>query len=160
MNGSAENRASGASEKPGRSDAVMSLVTARRMLPLVRRIVGDLLNARRRLAQLLPEQNRLDRLRRTLAWPERARRYQLREEVADLEQDLQDALAELEVLGLALLDPALGRVGFPTTVNDRRAFFTWQAGDETVRGWHFLGETVSRPIPAAWLEPQTVSANA
>jgi hypothetical protein len=137
----------------------MSLATARRMLPLVRRIVGDLLNARRRLAQLLPEQTRLDRLRRTLAWPERARRYQLREEVADQEQYLQDALAELEVLGLALLEPAEGRVGFPAAVNDRRAFFLWQAGEETVRGWQFVGEFVSRPIPAAWLEAEPVTSS-
>jgi len=136
----------------------MSLATARRMLPLVRRIVGDLLQARRRLAQLLPEQNHLDRRRRTLAWPDRARRYQLHEEVADQEQNLQDALAELEVLGLAVLDAAQGRVGFPTTVHDRRAFFSWQAGEETVRGWHFVGETVSRPIPAAWLEAEAVPA--
>jgi hypothetical protein len=150
MNGSAEDRASGASESPGRPDAVLSLPTAQRMLPLVQRIIGDLLDSQRRLASLLPEQGRLDRQRRTLAWPERARRYHVHEEVAAHEQYRLDALAELEVLGLTLMDPVEGRVGFPTIINKRQAFFSWRPGQESLRSWHFAGETTLRPIPASW----------
>ena len=150
MNGSTENRAQGASEKPGRRPTVLNLATARRMLPLVQRVVSDVVHSWRRLAQLRPEQNRLDRQRRTLAWPERCRRYQIREDVADAERVLQGALAELTSLAVVLLDPVLGQVGFPTVVNNRQAFFSWQLGEEALNHWHFPEETVRRPIPATW----------
>jgi hypothetical protein len=152
MNGPAENTAHGAFEPPDQTDTVLSLGTARRMLPLVRRIVADILRYQRRLAELLPEQERLDRRRRTLAWPERCRRYQLQEEVRAAEAQLQEVQAELEGLGVALLDRTDGRLGFPTIVNDSRAFFSWRPGEEGVRYWHFAGETVRRLIPASWTE--------
>ena len=60
------------------------------------------------------------------------------------------ALAELQELGVELLDPAVGRVGFPTVVNDRPAFFSWRLGEEVLEHWHFVGETIRRAIPTAW----------
>ncbi len=151
MSGLTGDTASSASEKPAGRRTVFALGTVRRMLPLVRRVVRDLLQARRILAQLQPEKAVLDRQRRSLAWPERSRRYQLREEIASQEELQQEAWAELEVvLGLVLLDPENGRVGFPTVINDRRAFFSWQPDEETVEHWHFDGETHRRQIPSAW----------
>ncbi len=150
MSGSAGNTASGAFEKPERDPTLLSLTTARRMVPLVRRIVKDILELRQQLLRLIPEQERLDRQRRDLSWPERARRYQLREEIAACEQELQHARAELDGLGVLLIDPEAGWVGFPTAVNGRRACFSLKPGEETLRYWHFVGETVRRLIPAAW----------
>jgi hypothetical protein len=150
MNGSTENTAHGASESPSRREIALNLTTVRSMLPLVRRIVEDIVQHQRRLAQLLPEQERLDRQRRDLAWPERARRYQVQEEVAATDHCLQEALAELAGLGVVLLDPVECQVGFPTIVNSRRAFFSWRPGENGVSSWHFPGETVRRPIPASW----------
>jgi hypothetical protein len=149
MNGSTENTAYDASEKPS-GDRLINLGTARRMLPLVRRIVEDIQTGQRLLAALVPEQTRLDREKRTLAWPARARRYQLREEIAFLEQQRQLALAELSALGVALLDLDEGRIGFPTLVNSRHAYFSWRPGEEFLSHWHFDGESARRPIPAAW----------
>src|SRR5438270_10542693 len=150
MNGSTENRAQGASEKPGRRPVVFNLATARRMLPLVQRVVSDVIVYRRLLTQLRPEQSRLDRQRRTLAWPERSRRYQIQEEIATAERNFQEALAELTGLAVVLLDPVVGRVGFPTVVNNRQAFFSWQLGEEGVNHWHFPEDDNRRPIPASW----------
>ena len=150
MSGFAENTAHDASEKPDRQESVIPLGTACRMLPLVRLIVQDVLADRLRLAHLQPERQRLDRQRRTLAWPERARRYQIQEEIAAAAQHLQAALEELESLGLELLDPSEGRVGFPTLVNNARAYFSWRPNEEGMHFWHFAGETLRRPIPAAW----------
>jgi len=150
MSGSAENMAHGASEKSSRHEVVVNLATANRMLSLLRPVIDDLLSGQKHLAELQPEQDRLDRQRRSLSWPERARRYQLREEVTAIEQDLLDTLAELEVLGVELIDPDEGRVGIPTLVNDRAAFFSWRPGEETVRFWHFAGEVSRRPIPPSW----------
>jgi hypothetical protein len=120
------------------------------MIPLVERIVQDVLYCRQELARMQPEQSWLDSQRRTLAWPQRSRRYQLKEAITSQEDRLADALAELECLGVVLIDPMKGQVGFPTLVNGRRAFFSWKPGEENLKHWHFLGEKVRRMIPASW----------
>jgi hypothetical protein len=150
MNGSRGNKAFDASEKPERGDIFLSLGTAQRMLPLVQRIVDDILENQKALDLLLPEQERLCRQRRQLAWPERQRRYAIQEQVNQAERNLEEAHEEMLVLGLTLLDPEIGRVGFPTLVNDRRAFFSWRPGEEGLHSWHFAEESVCRPIPSAW----------
>ena len=69
MSGSAENMAHGASEKPSRHEVVVNLATANRMLSLLRPVIDDLLSGQKHLAELQPEQDRLDRQRRSLSWP-------------------------------------------------------------------------------------------
>src|SRR5262245_46916475 len=102
MNEHQGNTAHSEEETEGRTP-VHSLTTARRMLPLVQRIVDDVLLSRRGLSRLQPEEERLHRVRRELTWPERERRYALQDELAKLEKTLQAALAEMEGLGVALL---------------------------------------------------------
>lgn len=150
MNGFTENRASGASERPGRNDLVLTWGASQAMLPLVGRIARDVVRYHRQLATLQPERGRLDRARHGLDWPGRARRYQVQEEIVALEKDLLAALAELEALGLSLLDGPNGLVGFPTLVNDRRAYFSWQLGEESLEFWNYAGDTIRRPVPASW----------
>jgi hypothetical protein len=150
MNGSTENRTPGASEKPGRQEISLKLPVARSMIPLVKRIVDDILNNRKELALLTPEQDRLFRHRRDLSWPERARRYRLQEEVTAIERRIEEALAELASLGVQLIDGEQGRVGFQTIVNGRAAFFSWQPGDEGIDFWHFPEEMTRHAIPTSW----------
>jgi hypothetical protein len=158
MNGSTGNKASGASESPDRGEVFLSLSMAQRMVPLVQRIVEDVLHNQQVLERLHPEQEKLDRQRRHLDWPQRQKRYQLREEVSQAEHALQESLDEMQSLGVALLDPDIGRVGFPTLVNDRRAYFSWRPGEEGLNSWHFAGENVCRPIPNSWLREIAVAA--
>jgi hypothetical protein len=153
MNGFTENRAPDASERPGPHEVVLSWGTSRAMLPLVGRIVADVVRDQARLAQLQPEQARLDLQRHTLPWPQRARRYQLREEIVTLEKDLGTALAELDSLGVVLLDAETGLVGFPTIVNDRRAYFAWRPEDEGLDFWSYAGDSTRRPVPEDWTRP-------
>jgi hypothetical protein len=150
MSAYADDAVSGSSESGG--EVIFELPTAERMLALVRRIVADIQEANRSLAGSLPELETLDRNRRHLPWPQRRRRYQLQEEVVQHEVRLEEALAELEVLGVALLDPLQTRLGFPTVVNNRRAFFVWSPGDEGLRHWQYAGESRLRVIPAKWTE--------
>ena len=79
MSGFPGNTASNAYERPDRRETAMNLLTARRMLPLVQRIVADILSHQKSLERLQPEQERLDRQRRDLRWPQRQRRYQLQD---------------------------------------------------------------------------------
>jgi hypothetical protein len=159
MNGSKGNAAFNASEKPERSDLILNLNTARRMLPLVKRVVEDILGDRKALVRLQPEIARLDRQKRDLAWQERQRRYRVHDEAAVADKHLQDSLEELHTLGLTLLDGDLGQIGFPTIVNDRRAYFTWQLGQDTLVSWQFEDERASRAIPASWWKVSEASMN-
>ncbi len=153
MNGFTGNRASGASERPGPDERVLTWGTCRAMLPLVGQIAGDIVCHHERLARLRPEQALLEEHRRSLDWPGRARRYELQEEIAAAQGDLLKACAELESLGLVLLHGPSGLVGFPTIVNDRRAFFSWRPGEEGPDFWSFAGEDVRHPVPDAWTRP-------
>lgn len=143
---------SSASEKPERKEVVLTLSTSRSMLPLMRLIVDDVVTAQHGIDKLQPEHDRLYRQRFNLTWPQRSRRYQVQEELAKLEKSLREALAEMEELGVTLLDRDAGRVGFPTIVNGRRAYFSWRPTENALRFWQYLGETTLRPIPASWDE--------
>jgi hypothetical protein len=157
MNSPTGNAAPNAFDRPGRRDAILSLTTSRGMLPLVQRIVQDILAAQEDLARLEPELHQLDREKRSLDWPARCRRYRLREQATLGGQNLHEAVAELEGLGVTLVDPSHGQVGFPTQVNGRRAFFSWRAGEEEVAFWHFAGETTRHTIPLNWLQEDSSS---
>src|SRR4051812_8593232 len=158
MNGSKGYSASDAPDTPDRGETVLSLKTVQRMLPLVRRIVDDILAHRQALARLLPEEELLDDARRKLAWPQRQRRYHIKDERTKVGLDLQAALDELHALGVMLLEPTAGRVGFPTMVNNRRAYFSWQPGEDVLTHWRFAGEEADHDIPAAWLKEISLTA--
>jgi hypothetical protein len=159
MNGYKGYRASDASENPDRGEIVLNLKTVQRMLPLVQRILDDFLCSQKALVRLLPEEQILDRQKRMLDWPGRQRRYRLKDEVAQAESGMLGAREELESLGVVLLDTDLGRVGFPTMVNNRKAFFSWQPGEDGLHSWHFEEETQCRPIPPTWLKEISVTAD-
>ena len=144
------NRATNPAGKPRKKDIALDLTTARQMLPLVRSIVTDNVSSRTTLDRLAPEQERLDRHRRDLAWQERQRRYQLRDEIAAAEKSLVSAVGELTALGVSLLDAEAGEVDFPTKSNGRPAAYNWKLGEEAVRFWHYAGEEQRRPIPTDW----------
>jgi hypothetical protein len=144
-------RAFGASAKSKRKDVNLDLPTARQMLPLVKSIVADIVDRRSYLNRLHPEHETLERHRRDLAWQERARRYQIQEEIVAVEGAYKQAVSELRELGLALLDVNRGRVAFPTRINGRPAVFTWEPGEDSVAFWSYEDEELRRPIPNEWV---------
>ena len=150
MSGSKENATSGAPDKRG--EVILNLSTVQRMLPLVEKIVQDILASQKSVEVLTPEQDRLSRQKRTLDWPQRQRRYQIDDELQAHDRQFQDAVLELQGLGVELLDGEIGRVGFPTLVNNRRSYFSWKPGDDGLKFWHFAEEDNRRPIPASWLQ--------
>jgi hypothetical protein len=153
MSGFTENRTPGASERSEPPQRVLTWHASRAMLPLVGRIARDVAAHHDRLARLRAELAQLDRNRRTLDWPGRRRRYQLEEEIAGLVAGQRGVVAELEALGVALLDPARGLVGFPTRVNDRAAYFSWQPDEDSLLTWNYAGERLRRPVPEEWTQP-------
>lgn len=153
MSGSTEHRASPTPRTP-RRDRILNLTTARKMLPLVQRIVADILAGRQMAAAVRIQLTDLDRRRRDLDWPERRRRYALQDDLVRIEQQVSAAIGELQELGVDLVDEAQGRVGFPTLVNNRPAYFAWDPQIGEIRYWHFADEVRNRTIPVAWLEQE------
>jgi hypothetical protein len=145
-------RASNSPRQSARAPVVLDLPTVQKMLPLVRRIVADLLAAEQDNGSLLWELEGLDRNRRTLTWPERQRRYQIQDEITRFTDRRKALEGELGHLGVHVVDAVHGRVGFPTIVNAKPAFFSWQPEETDVGYWHFVEDTdVRRPIPQSWL---------
>src|SRR5262249_12109264 len=134
------NRASNSAGKPRKKDVTLDLTTARKMLPLVQSIVTDIVNFRRALNTLAPEQERHDR----------QRRYQVADEIAVTEKAWATAISELNGLGVTLVDDEAGEVDFPTKVNGRSAAFSWLMGEESLKHWHYTDEEFRRPIPNEW----------
>lgn len=146
------DRASGARGKSRRKNLLVDLPTARSMLPLIQRIVNDIVQHSGELDRFRFEQDGLDRNKRELSWPERERRYAVQGEVSRLETRLEEERRELDSLGAVLFPVDNGRIGFPTVVNGRPAYFSWKIGEDGLNYWHFDGESTRRPIPASWNE--------
>jgi hypothetical protein len=156
---SSKSNKTGAEEhRSRRKKQPVDLTTARRMLPLVQRIVTDIVRDAEQLNKYTFEQEGLDRNRSNLTWPERQRRYTVQGEVSRLQTRLDEESRELDSLGAVLTNPALGYVGFPTVVNGRPAYFSWQPGEESVNFWQFDGESTRRPIPPNWQETVPIRA--
>jgi len=152
MSGFTENRAFETSEQAGAGGRMLTWHVGCAMLKLVGRVVRDVVVYHDRLRKLRPELAQLERNRRNLDWPRRCRRYQLEEDIAEADQEYRSLLAELEVIGIALLDPSRGLVGFPTIVNQRRAYFTWMPDEPTLCFWSYVGDPQRRPVPSEWTE--------
>jgi hypothetical protein len=153
------HRATNPAGKPRPRGVVLDLKTARQMLPLVASIVTDLVQHRRIIRQLTPEQEQLFRHRRHLDWNGRQRRYRINEEIAAAERSFADALNELQGLGVQLVDDSVGEVDFPTRILGRPAAFSWRLGEQNVAFWHYQGETTRRPIPGDWEQGVPMASN-
>jgi len=134
-------------EKSRKKKLPVDITTARRMLPLVQRIVSDIVSDHLQLEKFAFEQDGLDRNKTGLSWPERQRRYAIQGELTRLQSRLDEQCRELDSLGAILVSRSAGHVGFPTVLNGKSAYFSWQLGEEGVNFWHFDGESTRRPIP-------------
>ena len=120
---------------------------ANRMLPLVRRIVGDAVRDYWRwqdavrqfeVASLHSGPDRLDEV---------AERFQ--NEATRLAQDIDGYMGELSELGVLFKGFDAGLVDFPGEFDGRPVLLCWQLGEESVKFWHeedagFVGR---QPLP-------------
>ncbi|GIW70489.1 MAG: hypothetical protein KatS3mg102_0031 [Planctomycetota bacterium] len=114
---------------------------ASRTLPLVRRIVADILERGRRLRALLQG-----------GWQGRE------QEVEQLEQQLDALLAELEQIGCSYKDWSfdVGLVDFPAVIDGQPVYLCWRS-DEPRLAWYHPVETgyaARRPIPEELLREE------
>ena len=116
-----------------------SVASANQTLPLVRAIVGD-------IVELYPEvrdrEERLTRITRGRSKDSRSDDLYT-EEVEQVRQDLerdverlQAFVDELQALGVEFKDPVLGLVDFPAKRNGKEVCLCWKLGEPSVDFWH------------------------
>ena len=131
-----------------------TLDEANAMLPLVRSIVSDICEVYRNVTGRRVDLHRLLRKRTQGSAP----LYE--DEMAQSRADLQEEYdqiwkyrEELESLGVLLSHPEAGCIEFPTMIDGREGFFSWQLGEDSIR---FVRDAVPnaprRPIHAEPLD--------
>ena len=109
---------------------------ANRTLPLVRKIVDDVVRQHRVWREKILE---LDLVASTArAGESRERAEELEHEAQQLAEEIDGFQHELEELGIQLKDRRLGLVDFPSEMNGRAILLSWRLGEPEVQFWHEL----------------------
>ena len=107
---------------------------ANRTLPLVRKIVEDVVREHRHWQDLVVE---LDLLGTTSVpgLPD-PRLAALEKRIQKLARELDGFQAELESLGIQLKDRRIGLIDFPSELEGQAVLLCWQLGEPSVQFWH------------------------
>ncbi len=107
---------------------------ANRTLPLVRRIVEDIVREHRRWQEKIVELDLLVSGARA-DMPD-VRAVALEREVQTIARDIDQFQGELEALGIQLKDRRIGLIDFPSEMDGRRVLLCWRLGEPSVQYWH------------------------
>jgi hypothetical protein len=119
---------------------------ANRTLPLVRRIVEDVVKQHRVWREKILE---LDLVASSIRADEpRERANVLEKEAQDLAKEIDGYQKELEDLGIQLKDRRMGLVDFPSEIGGKRVLLCWRFGEPEVAHWHDVdaGYTDRQPL--------------
>ena len=120
----------------GQELRLFTLEEAQSMLPLVKSIVRGILED---YAILQPKAAEVRELERDATAPEaRARRKTLFEEVEELTARVNEALAEMDALGVEFKGYEQGLVDFPARRYDEVVYLCWKCDEERIGYWHSL----------------------
>jgi hypothetical protein len=107
---------------------------ANRTLPLVRRIVEDVVREHRRWQEAIVELDLLvSGVRADLPDPRAAA---LEKEIQAIAREIDGFQGELETLGIQLKDRRIGLIDFPSELDGRRVLLCWRLGESSVQFWH------------------------
>jgi hypothetical protein len=107
---------------------------ANRTLPLVRRIVSDVVRDYWRWQEKVREYEEVAATRNADQPNEGADR--LEQEAQQLARDIDGYLAEIRALGVEMKGFDSGLVDFPSEIDGRPVLLCWQLGEDSVRYWH------------------------
>jgi hypothetical protein len=131
-------------------DRLFTVEEANKTLPLVRRIVEDVVRQHRIWREKILE---LDLVASSSRPDEsRARAEQLEGEAQKLATEIDGYQRELEDLGILLKDRRLGLVDFPSEMAGRKVLLCWRLGESDVQFWHdegagYAGRQPLQPTP-------------
>lgn len=113
-----------------------TLEQANATLPLVRRIVEDIVVNHQRWRERILE---FDLLASTVrADAPAARATELEREAQALARDIDAFERELESLGISLKDRRLGLIDFPSMLDGRQVWLCWRLGEPDIQFYHEL----------------------
>ena len=113
--------------KPSKSRRRFTLQQANKALPLVTRIVRDIVNTHERATQL---QAKLEE--------STGRESALQSQLDSSLEQLQDYVDELGSIGVELKDYESGLIDFPGRHQGRDIYLCWKLGEEKITHWHEL----------------------
>lgn len=121
---------------------------ANRTLPLVRRIVEDIVRSYTRWEERKREFEVVGGNRR--AGEEDPHAERLEAELQSLARDIAGFVAELEELGVEFKDYDLGLVDFPGEIGGEPVYLCWRLGESSVQYWHPVegGYSARQPLAA------------
>ena len=107
---------------------------ANRTLPLVRKIVEDIVREHRRWQEAIVELDRMG------SGPQVAqadpRVEALERKIQGIAREIDAFQVELEAIGIQLKDRRVGLIDFPSELDGRPVLLCWQLGEPSVQFWH------------------------
>ena len=128
---------------PSKVTKRFTLAEANRTLPLVRRVVADVVRVHDRVTALAVQRER---------GPAKEQQSAQNQFDAAVEQ-LQAYLEELRSIGCQLKDYQAGLVDFPASHQGRDICLCWKLGEETISHWHEMDAGFDGRQPIALLQP-------
>lgn len=129
---------------------LFSVEDANKTLPLVRRIVEDVVRQHRLWREKILE---LDLVASSSRADEpRGRAEQLEAEAQLLAREIDGYSHELDDLGILLKDRRMGLVDFPSEAGGRKILLCWRLGESEIQYWHdedagYAGRQPLQPTP-------------
>ena len=125
-----------------------TLAEANRTLPLVKRIVADLVSLHPQWRELVARYEVVAAEARP-DWGESTEQLALRSRIADLARQIDGFLRELQQIGCLFKGFDEGLVDFYGKLDDRDIFWCWKQGEDRIEHWHELeaGYAGRQPIP-------------
>ncbi len=125
---------------------IFSLKEANQTLPLVSRIIQDIVRVNEEMRKTHE---------RGLALAEEGRSVRAeaaQDQLVELGHQIEDLVDELEGIGCVCKDPVQGLVDFPARVGNRTVFLCWKLGEDQIRFWHELeaGFAGRKPVRGAF----------
>ena len=125
---------------------LISIEEANRMLPLLRRIVGDVT---RNWEQIIYKRTEVECLEKgvdsaggSLSPKDRDASLQgLKQELNCLIDRINNYIREVEDLGCFVEEFKRGIINFPSLYNGRKVFLCWKPNEDSVGHWHELDES-------------------
>jgi len=125
-----------------------TLAEANRTLPLVKRIVADLVTLHPEWRDLVSKYELVAAHARP-EWGESAEQMGLRASIDEVAGRINDYLGELEQIGCVFKGFEQGLVDFYGKLDGKEIFWCWKQGEEKIEHWHDLktGYGGRQPVP-------------
>ena len=125
-----------------------TLAEANRTLPLVKRIVGDIMTLHPQWRDLVSRYEVVAAQAKP-EWGESREQLDLRNQIENVAREINGYLLELEQIGCVFKGFDEGLVDFYGKLEGRDIFWCWKTGEEKIEHWHELeaGYQGRQPVP-------------